>query len=148
MIKILGKWGLSLGAVTGAIFVGEPSLINHDESKAEIIKKETKRLALIEKFEDISLYAKQHGCTFAFENKWRNNKTYSAEQFIELERQKPTKFGGKIINDWEKRILEHAKKSTENCKDGKTLTFFYYDHEAKFVSEPKTVEYQTNMIKN
>lgn len=145
MIKVLGKLGLSSGAVLGVTSLSNPVLSNLP-IKPQIEKRTT--ISDITKFEDIDIWAKENGCSFVFENKWKS-KAYSSEEFILIEQKNPTKFDGKKaidISEWKKKMIDHAQKNKGSCKRGNTLTFLWYDHKSEFISKPSELAYQTSRV--
>lgn len=129
MLKILIKLVLS-----GSVLVGVSSFrkgLSLDASKEtqerESIKK--KRAEAIKKFEDIGIYAKEHGCSFAFASKRHEKQVYSPEKFVDSEQSKPTGFDSKTIqiNTWKQKMVDAVELSKSLCKEDRTLTFFYKD---------------------
>lgn len=131
MLKVLAKLGLSGSAIAGVLYLGNPLLISiTSKDSIRLVNNSRTKISEIKTFDDISLYAKEHGCSFVFSKKWGQGEVYSPEQFVNSEQSDPTKFNDKTleINVWKSKMIDAVKKSLGSCKEGKTLTFFYYDH--------------------
>lgn len=122
MLKILIKLGLSGGAVAGSLALTSPLLISPSDEKEEV----KERIKDIVTFEDIDIYARIHGCNFAFVSKWLEGKVYAAEQFVEKE----TVFHKK--DEWKQKVLSDVKNNKEKCKAGTTVTFSYEPNSGLF----------------
>lgn len=131
MFKALTKFGFSAGAITGTICASENALAENTDLGAGLQKPKNK-LNSVTKIEDIDIFAKQKGCAFAFVADWRNQKVYSAEEFVKLEEEK--KKTSPNSTEWAKIAVNVVNQEKSKCKKGKTVAFAYYG--GKFSVKP------------
>lgn len=105
--------------VTGTIFVSQPVVVDFNLRREPTEKAEAK-LADISTFEDIDIYAKQHGCTFVFVGSWANKKVYSTQEFVNRQTQDKEK--------WKERAVGITKDTKNLCKEGKTFAYAFNGH--------------------
>lgn len=149
MIKILAKLVISGSALFGIASLNSPLFPKAIEGEHRNLKsKERKTADSITKFEDISIYAKEHGCcSFVFSKSWDKKEVYSPEKFVSEEQLKPTEFIQKTheIKTWKEKMISDVNNNKSKCAEGKTLTFFYYDDTGIFnVTTPPKKQFKAN----